>query len=247
MRSALGLCWLSGRRFSTRLWPTFLFQMVGVRREFSHAEGHVKSLVTRVLDRRHRTLADVPAPVFGDSRGLNVLEVRQKQVQLLPKEGGEGAAGTARGHLRSGRAPRTAAASGHCDHTQPLRLVEDRLHEGRRQPEARRDLRRGPTPHRDVVEHRGPRAHSRDPTWNTRTASTHAVTSCATRADAVGGHPNRRRCSARAATHGVYASTKTMNASAAAPPCPPEDSSKDARSCSPRLPARAGSPGSATA
>lgn len=63
--------------------------MVGVRREFSHAEGHVKSLVTRVLDRRHRTLEDVPAPVFEDSRGPNVLEVRQKQVQLLPKERGD--------------------------------------------------------------------------------------------------------------------------------------------------------------
>ena len=71
------------------MWPTFLFQMVGVRREFSHAEGHVKSLVTRVLDRRHRTLEDVPAPVFEDSRGPNVLEVRQKQVQLLPKERGD--------------------------------------------------------------------------------------------------------------------------------------------------------------
>src|SRR5674476_274230 len=160
---------------------------------------------------------------------------------------GDKATGTGRRSLRPAQATRGTAAPGHRDHTQPLRVLQDGLYQGHRQPESSRDLCRGSTPRTDVIEHLGPGAHNLDPTWNTRTASTHAPASCAVRAEAAARHPNRRRCSARAATHGVYASTKTMNASAAAPPRPPEDSSKDRRNCSPRPPARAGLPGSATA
>src|ERR1035437_2388010 len=75
---------------------------------------------------------------------------------------GKRAADTATGQRRSGGAPRSAALPGHHDHTQPLRVVEYRLHQGSWQPEPVGDLCRGPTSRRDVVEHRGPRAHSHD-------------------------------------------------------------------------------------
>src|SRR5665647_2076852 len=75
---------------------------------------------------------------------------------------GKRAADTATGHRRSGGAPRSATLPGHRDHTQPLRVVEDRVHQGSWQPEPVGDLRRGSPSRRDVVEHRGPRAHGRN-------------------------------------------------------------------------------------